>query len=539
MTLSSRRPGQLALLACAALFALAAGYALGAAPNPGWFSDSLDYLLLADFFRGHFTGLPSVLGTELFGTSRFPPLFPLQLALSGVGLDTPERARLVVLATACLMLLVASVWLRKATGSALLAACVLAGSLLTPRYFLFLLELQSEFLYLLLLMGSLYLAQRYREGRCSLLLLCAVASLLPLARMAGLAMLAGLALWLLLTAPRSELRRRLLACVALGLPAALWLGYRRMLPIELDYLQDLGPAQGGVPGQLAAIVSAAPARLLGSVVNQFSTAPGPQVWLAVGLILLAALAGWWQRLGQREVDALMLPLGIGLTLVWPYPAEDARLMAVLMPMLMLSAWAGLRMGCAALPALARRAAPAHAAGALLFGLILLATASTWTVFVARASTPVAPELASGKRALVYFTAPERGAAVSLELMLRLRFLAADVPQRVPREDCVWSAMPALSAYYGGFETRFRRLPRGLAAGPESRARLAGCRYVLVSYLNTGEDFGPLYPAPEIRTFSKPLLVSSMDWNGQDTVAAALFQLLPDAGQAQPPARRAP
>jgi len=187
----------------------------------------------------------------------------------------------------------------------------------------------------------------------------------------------------------------------------------------------------------------------------------------------------------------------------------------------------------------RRAAPAHAAGALLFGLVLLATASTWTVFAARASTPVAPELASGKRALVYFTAPERGAAVSLELMLRLKFLAADVPRRVPREDCVWSAMPALSAYYGGFETRFRRLPRGLAAGPESRARLAGCRYVLVSYLNTGEDFGPLYPAPEIRTFSKPLLVSSMDWNGQDTVAAALLQLLPDAGQAPPPASPAP
>ena len=133
----------------------------------------------------------------------------------------------------------------------------------------------------------------------------------------------------------------------------------------------------------------------------------------------------------------------------------------------------------------------------------------------------------------------RDARVERGDILRRRAGPQPGVQRVPREDCVWSAMPALSAYYGGFETRFRRLPRGLAAGPESRARLAGCRYVLVSYLNTGEDFGPLYPAPEIRTFSKPLLVSSMDWNGQDTVAAALFQLLPDAGQAQPPARRAP
>lgn len=510
-----------AVAACVLAYLAAAAFILVAPPQPGLFSDALDYLALSDFFHGHLYGEPSVLGAQAFNHTRFPPLFPLQLALFGVDLHATGRAYAVTLGTGLLAVLACLAWLRQATGSTLAAAGLVAVGVLTPRMFLFLLEVQSELLFLLLLVGSLLLAAGYREGKASLLVLCAVSALLPLCRMAGLAAVLALGLWLLCL-PGSGRWRRLAGCALMLLPGVCWLLFRRQYPVAIDYLADLHHFD---PAALAWLKEAG-GRLVEGLAAQFTLYPGPVVRAAmVGLLLLAA-CGWWQRLRAWQADALVLPASLLLTLVWPYPAEDPRLLAVSMPLLGLCAWQGAGVCQRWLAPRFPARWPALVAGLPLL-LAWLTASPFWWQTLQRATASGAPELASEQRSSTYFTAPERVVPVALEIMRRVRLLMAEVPRVVPRGECVWATLPGFAGYHANFGSEFRPMPDGLSGHPDPAPRLAGCKYVLVVNLNASPTYaGPLYPLATIRAFSQPLLVSRFNWDGKETLAAALLRLEP-------------
>jgi hypothetical protein len=490
--------------------------------DPAAFSDSLDYLRFADTLRAAWSGdMPQDL-RDFYAVTRFPPLYPLALFAVGAGLDAPIPAYWLSASLSLAGIVLALMWYRGLGLGVAAAAVLVLAQAINPALFLLALAPRSEALYLPLCVLSLWLAERSRAGRSDVLLFALVTSLLPLCRSAGMALCLAAAVWLWLVRVLS-LRRRIAATLIVFAPALLWSWSRAGLPVQLDYVRDLSSSTlldrlGGWHGALwerpLALIQVQAELLTGPFASK------PAMVVALAMLALAAL-GALIRARARGLECLYALLYGGICLVWPYPAELPRLLAVLLPIVLLWVWVGTH-------ALIQRFRSKHASGltssVVGIGLVIACLGfviESW----ARASIAQRDDLAGFQRRIDFFANPRRdqalfGTQMAASVQQGLQSVSAFIEPR----SCVYTIAPQMLWYHSGRRIDARALPFPWPGGAAQDA-LPACRYVLVTNTGSAQLRQPaLYPLAELSEVAQVEFVVYAD--AAKTVPAAVLLRLP-------------
>lgn len=477
-----------------------------------WFSDAAAYLMLADHWRGAST-LPLAWIDQYAAQSRFPPGFPLLLAATGAGSAHVPRAVWLTTLLSVLAVALAAAWFARRHGRAS-AALLAAPLLLCPWFFVQRLEIVSEPLYLVLLCGALLALAADGSARRAQVAGLVLLALLPLVRMAGMAVVAAYAL----VRVRKEGRRGVapaLAVAAPGIALMLWsLVHARGDSYVEQMVQDPMGVRGN--GALAFVADQASAAFRG-LARCFDLDGGVAGMLAAALLLLAMLPGAWVALRRNDLAGTAALASIATCLVWPFPAELPRLLVAALPLLLALAADAFAIA----PTLARRVGGWRAA--VIAVPLLALSAPALARIVRRELAPVPATLAPYRSAPSYWlVADDEWAAALLELHARLAVATRSTRDYVGPGDCVYSAFPLLLRFHAGVEVR--QIPFDLKSAADARERLAGCRYILLSYstsLQYGQDY--LYPSSYVQPWVEPLFVSRFSFRGESVDAAVLAQ----------------
>lgn len=506
-----------ALLSIVAVAAAVSGWIIAGHPPVVLFSDSYLYLQYAEFYRGMFSGQMAPGIAEAYGASRYPPLFPLLLALVDGGHS--QQALVITNVLALLAAVAMWFWLRGELERRAATLAVLAV-ILTPAWLLWLLTPVSEPLLALLTTGACALAAERR--RTHVLVVAALVGIAPLARMAALPFVAAGLLWLW---RRTELPRRdrVLATAAMVVPALAWLAYRSILPQAESYAGAVvGPGALLKVGGLGPWLATETGRVFAGLGDLWYSGPGLLAPAATTVVLALAAVGTVARLRRNTLDAAYLPGYLALVVVWPYPAETERLLVVVIPFLVVAAIEGAR-------SLARSWAPRAPEGAVALAvpLLLLAVATPeLSRFVRRAAAPADPQLAPYQREYSYLREPSDAWAQKIpELYLRVQLTMEALPGLVPPTACVYSGFPWLVRYWTG--VRAVAYPRSLADAAQAQRELTRCDYFVVAAMATPQlDEPSLYPLAQVAGWTRPLIANSYEYAGESYLAAAVLQRLP-------------
>lgn len=517
----------------------------------GFLTDDGTYLLLADYFSPYAIHNQAV-AQFIMDQARFPPAFPILIALAGGGSANMPVAHLVTALCFIASAIMLYVWARRVLDSRELAAACLAVYALLPKTLVYTLEIWSEYLYLTLVLAALLLLERStaapRRARELLGAAALCVGLAVLTRTIGVALFGALLVFLY---SRRVPRKALYLLIAAALPLA-WELVKSVNGYGGGYGEDLTGylSVAGLQRLLLEDLPRNAALLLGSWQRHFGVTPDA-AWLARGTALaLLALAGLGAARRARHPDVHYAALYLTIVLVWPYPAHNTRFLYPLMPLALVYVFAGLggvvpaaraagRHGArdesgshtagidvtpnpdtgAGAPPSARLFEPrraSHWRAVALLGMLLLVYPNALFVVGRFHEIPPGPvpedyrhtrqwlrgdDLASNVREA------DRKAAV-------LRLLSRLGEHFAPRE-CVYSAHPVLTMLYSA------RISIIIPANARID-KLWGCRYLVAFNLRT--VYEPLYPLDYIDHDRLKLLDLAANRQGQPQ--AFLFRITP-------------
>lgn len=512
-------------LAGAALVVSAIGFATWIAahpPLPGLFSDSINYLQIAEYFKATWAGTLVDAHREQFAGTRFPPLYPLVLAMAGAGLQQWDAAvQLAALLVAGYVAL-ALIYLRQQTDSAIVALVLVPVAVLTPQLTEWLLLPLSEPLYAIIVLAALLAANAKVSP---VLATAALVSLAPLCRSAGLALVVAYVAWLATqrdTAPS----RRVLGILIAVLPAAAWAWFRSTQPVLGGYAESLSVeatihAAGGVGAfvsqQVAAIAEGASAWL----------DPATPTIAQAGALVLAvpAIVGLALRARERRLDAWYLLAYLGVIAVWPYPAEAPRLLSVAAPLLMLAAWTGTRHAFERYGTDVLRADARGSAAVALTAIALTASFTGYQRLLDRTTMAVPEALEPARRWALFLNTPDATSAYDwAETLVRTAYLVDDAVANVPAGACVYTNLRALVDMRSAGALRTVETPLAMTADTAATA-MAACDWVLVTQLGSPQrKQPPLYPLDLLGARAGVVLASEGERGEHGVLFAALVRI---------------
>jgi len=341
-----------ALLAPLALLALVAGVcAVAFVWQPGLASfhdDSVSYLLMAQAFSPWHSATPAVMAA--WPNEKYPPLFPVVLALVGADLDWRLAHALVALSFAAAIVFLGA-YASRTSGS---TACGVAAALLfaaLPGVWLNLKGILSEFPFMAVTFGTLaWLAARppgrplARRDGIALGILLAAAMLM---RTIGFTLAAGVAVaeiasWVR-TRDRARLREIVVALViACGATAAWYVA--RPSGGEDAYATYGAKVAGADAAWIARLVAANAAAIHDGWLNALVIYWG-EPWQAksvAGAVLgIAGLAAVGWRAARLQADGLYVAFFLAVLLAWPFPGQMYRLALPVFPLMLALAWCGI------------------------------------------------------------------------------------------------------------------------------------------------------------------------------------------------------
>jgi hypothetical protein len=485
------------------------------------FTDAMEYLFMADFYREALLGNGAGEAAAHYRTTRFPPVFPLILAIFGAGTDEQHAANIVACTIAVLAALSVWWWVRIDRDSSLAATMVAVGLLLYPMYFLINLFPVSEPLSILLLACCFALLSTPQPSRSRVLAAACIVGIAPLARTATLPLLVAFIIWLGLTRQHS-LRQMALPLSAAFAPLLVWLAYRSTLSSD-SYLEHLTlelmvKELGGWPNALWV----QPQRLFLAAVDNW--AGNTSTWISItvtAVISLLAATGCAIRLLRNRLDAWFLAGYVAMILIWPYPYELGRFLVVVYPMILLCCLTSLdSLREAAIRW--RRWDVGGSGHAALVLLVMAASASTILVFSQRAMLPVDDALLGDKREPIFFRIDsDKNALWAADVYARMRNLAAVAGKQVPEGECVYSTIPQLLQLHGSLRSVL--YPLGLEGTESAEDELQDCNYfVIVAMVAAQLDLRELYPWQSLVGWTDMLLKSEFELDGESGLAAALL-----------------
>jgi hypothetical protein len=336
------RPPRVLDLPFVLLLALAAPALFFFAWHPGLSTlgdDSVSYLIQARAYAGNAS---AEVGEWLAHQTRFPPLFPLLLAVTGAAHDY-LRAHLVVAACSVAALVAIRAFALAHVG-ARAATLLVVALLLTPAPWLNELGILSEPLYIALAFAALAWHARNagRETLRERLVLGVLIALALLTRTAAVALLAAWAAWAGLRAWRGEERRATLL-LPLVMPLALfavWLAVRPTAATGENYssvLRNDWIMLRQHPGHYLAQAVEFFAR--GWIADFTSESHVAAVTAAVVLgVGVLALAGAVRAARANRLDGWYALAYAAMVFAWQFPEESSRrLLYPLLPLALLHA----------------------------------------------------------------------------------------------------------------------------------------------------------------------------------------------------------
>jgi len=409
------------------LSALVAAIAIAFTWQPGLaslYDDSVSYLVMAQAFTPWHPADPPVLAA--FPLEKYPPFFPLMLALSGSAYDWHFAHALVACSFAASVFLL-GVHARNITASwpiGLAAALVFA---LMPGSWLNVKGVLSEFPYMALVFATLVVQERQRArppAMASAALLGALLAAVLLTRTIGIALVAAVAIAeaARFAAARDAARLKA-AALAIGMPigaAALWYLLRPSGGEDAYVTSSAGMLTGAADrglGWFFTWVRANASSLLDAWLNALLIFWGepwkPGFLLACGLGAAGLAATAW-RARQGEVDGLYCIAFLSILLAWPFPGQMYRLAFPVVPLIMaLAFW-----GAASLLSRYRDAGTAArwTSWAAALPLVLCVPAVLFYI-VERARAPERPDATWRKTDIAeFYRIPDRAAAERNALM---------------------------------------------------------------------------------------------------------------------------
>src|SRR5579862_4699898 len=363
------------------------------------FDDSVSYLVMAQALSpGHPTPAPIA---AAFPLEKYPPLFPLLLAVGGGAYDWRIAHAWVALSFAASVFLL-GVHSRRITQSDALGFAVALVFAWMPGTWLNLKGILSEFPYMALVFVALmqYRAARDSPARWRHVLLCVLLAAVVLTRTIGVALVAAVAIVEAATWFRTRDRERLLRsattlAAAAGI-VALWYVVRPRGGDDAYVAFGSGVARGAAEqgiewalGIVSTNVSALVDAWLSATLIYWGEPWKPGFLLAC-VVGVGGLAGTLWRAMRLEADAIYVLAFIAILLVWPFPGQMYRLALPAMPFLLANAaWLWMRS--------ASRFAPAHALRWSVIGVLapLAICVPALLAYVAQRATAPGAEIAAG------------------------------------------------------------------------------------------------------------------------------------------------
>lgn len=492
------------------------GWPLAFHGMPGWFSDCSAYLFLADHFRGQ--SIAPEFAAEMWGVTRFPPGFPLAIALAGG--DTLHPFPALVLTTACAVAAVATLaaWFAVRSRSAVAGFALGIALLASPELFVRQLDAVSEPLFMLLLGIALLAAERRGEaerGWAREAILVAALAALPFVRAVGVVFLAAHALARIFGSRGAWPNRVALATMPI-VPFWAWWVLRAASSNPESYASsfETDPV-GAMSGGHVSFILAQLQRLAEATAGLFAFSPGPVATSFAYALLAAGFVGACTSAWRREFAGISLLAYTAAVVIWPYPAEFTRLLLVALPL-------GLALASDAV-ALLPPVRPRHAAfaGAIVAALVFVFELPAVSRILARGTADVAPELGPYRTVPSYWRIEQDAAAKTvLELHATIDGALLELADAVPAGECVYSTNPMLLASRSGVAVDV--YPFDLKSVDDARTRLRRCRYHFVSYVSSTQYHQSyLYPQDYIQPWVDPVFVSRFDRNGVPTIAVVL------------------
>lgn len=493
------------------------------------FSDSLDYLLMADFYRSAIAGHSLEDASSFYRDTRFPPLFPFLLGLFGGGSEHQHVASIVsntvAVAAGCLVWF----WARRELHSPVIASAIAIATVLLPAWFTLNLTPVSEPLGLLLMMGSFMLLGSAKPTARRVLVASLLVGITPLARTALLPLVAAFLLWLVLVRPLPW--RSALAPAALAVtPIAAWSVYRSAIGSTqyVHYLSAETYERASIAWPQA--IWEQPLRFVHAFVDGWAPVD-PQAWQLVAgwLVLVLAFVGCVVRMRRMHLDAWFLAGYVALILIWPYPDAFTRFISAVYPCVLLCAVSAVRSMAGNSASNAFRFLPA-----VVLGTAFVATLPAVTRYAHRATLPVDNELLGDKREFEFFNHPtDRDARAAAEITGRSRLLLEEARRFIPEGKCIYGVLPQFTNLYSQRPTF--SYPLDLYRQPgDANTRLQRCDYFVVgSWQFSLYDVPSFYPVEKFEGWTRLLLASEMQLDGKSHLVAALFQRIPsDAMEAR-------
>lgn len=444
-----------------------------------WGGDNAAYLIMADHLRH-----PNAVTTYMLERVLYPWGFPALLAVFGGGLDNIAAAHQVVLYCLMAAFAVAWFWWRQTIGDGPALLLILLTGLL-PGCLLINSEILSENAYMLCALLACAAAERGRTQPQVWALLATVAAIS--CRSAGIALLPAL-LWAMLPKLRQPTPTvRLTVAAICGIGVGWWLLSRGVAGYG-DAWQRVAAEQG------AGDYLGRQGWALWQGWLELWQPWGGGHWIG-GITLGFAALGCWLRCRQWQVDAAYVVSYGLLLLAWPFPAEAARLIYVVMPLLLWQAWHGADWCGRA----AQRNWPAGsrlgALGYLWLVCCAMAIAPATLRLIGHSQWDFPPAIQPYRGMTAVLKAPDQVQAV--RIAEEKAFAAAALQRlrsRLPAASCVQSIKPTIVTAYSGLRSRVPVLPQ--ATPGEFAASLRACPYLLLLSFNS-PSYPQMYPAERL------------------------------------------
>ncbi|MDZ7842498.1 MAG: glycosyltransferase family 39 protein [Gammaproteobacteria bacterium] len=481
----------------------------------GFLTDDGMYLLMADFFSPYYNANHHI-QQFIIVQARFPPAFPVLIALFGGGSANMAAAHLVTCATFLVSGVMLYLWARRTLASRELAVACLAIYALLPKTLVYVTEIWSEFLYMALVLAVLVLLdiaarsaspRRVRETLCAAALFIGVA---VLTRTIGVALFAAFLVFLVLHPVR---QRYLYVLIAVSLPV-FWQVVKAVNGYGGGYTEDLEKyfSMSGIQVLLLDDIPANASLLLASWGRHFALTPAASWPLQAAslLLLILALAGAAQRAMNHRPDVHYAAVYLVIVLVWPYPEHNTRFLYPLIPLVLVYLFIGANLIAGAAGGPVQR----HARAALVLGLLALVYPNA--VFVVdRFHEPVPDHIPGDYRHTrhwlrghdierIHHEADQKATVIRLLQRTRRHF---------GRRQCVYSAHPISTMLYSDRISII--VPRTV-----SIERLWVCRYLIAVNLRT--VYEPNYPLHDVDRDRLRLLDAERDHRG--VPQAFLFEI---------------
>ncbi|HRQ65775.1 MAG TPA: hypothetical protein PKZ76_13080 [Xanthomonadaceae bacterium] len=505
------------LALAAAVAAVIHGWIAAYAVTVTTFTDSIDYLLMADFYRAALHGGDTVAAAGAYQVTRFPPLFPALLGVFGAGSDMHHLAAVVANSIAVLAIVAVWLWVRLDRDSAKAATLVSVSLLVLPFYFAINLVPVSEPLGIFLMAAAFALLAVPKPTQSRLLVAALLIGIAPLARTALLPLPIAYLIWMAIARPLSW-KRLLLPAMVAWLPTLLWAAYRRGLGSE-RYAELLSSERFAIAGMTwPEALWQQPLRAFDAFVACWGVPASPMLQILTLCLTVLALGGGLLRLRGNRIDAWFLGGYLAMILIWPFPEELRRFLVVVYPCLLLCSLTALQaLACGRLPV----GMPIAVGG--LMAVVVAATLPGGIHFSRRAMLPVDKELLGDKREPGFFLMESDTQALQVaEVYARARILLQEATDVVPTDACIYGVPEQIVLVYSRRQTV--AYPTGLGVDPVATAdALQHCDYFFVAAWHASAyGVRPLYPSEGLLGWTEPVLVSSMMINNQPRVAAALL-----------------